>query len=96
MFSIKWLFLFSFNFQNLDPFKVHPNGRIGEAREVASCISFLLSPAASMVTGVNVPVDGGLTSAVMWQNWIYFIYFHDELSEFISPIRFLLFIQVNL
>lgn len=51
----------------LNPAKLHPNGRLGEPREVANCIAFLLSSAASMVTGVSLPVDGGLTSAVMWQ-----------------------------
>jgi len=37
----------------------HPMRRFGEAEEVASVISFLLSPAASYVNGVTIPVDGG-------------------------------------
>lgn len=37
----------------------HPVGRVGQAREVASVIAFLLSEEASYLTGVVVPVDGG-------------------------------------
>lgn len=36
-----------------------PIGRIGSEAEVSSVICFLLSPAASFVTGVTVPIDGG-------------------------------------
>lgn len=39
-----------------------PLQRWGEAREVAEVIRFLASPAASFVTGVLVPVDGGMTA----------------------------------
>jgi len=40
-----------------------PLQRWGEAGEVASVISFLASPAASFVTGVLIPVDGGVTAS---------------------------------
>lgn len=37
-----------------------PLGRPGDAREVAAVIAFLASSAASYVTGVSWPVDGGM------------------------------------
>jgi|SRR6185437_103169 NAD(P)-dependent dehydrogenase (short-subunit alcohol dehydrogenase family) len=36
-----------------------PNGRIAEPEEIASAILFLAGPAAAMITGVILPVDGG-------------------------------------
>jgi len=38
----------------------HALGRFGEASEVASVIAFLASDDASFVTGVCIPVDGGM------------------------------------
>jgi NAD(P)-dependent dehydrogenase (short-subunit alcohol dehydrogenase family) len=37
----------------------HPMGRLGEPSEVAEAICFLASDAASFITGVVLPVDGG-------------------------------------
>ena len=40
-----------------------PLGRIGEPAEVAWAITLLAAPAASFVTGVVLPVDGGAVVA---------------------------------
>jgi NAD(P)-dependent dehydrogenase (short-subunit alcohol dehydrogenase family) len=44
--------------------QVHPNGRIGQPREVAAAVLFLCSDAASLVTGITMPVDGGWTATM--------------------------------
>ena len=40
----------------------YPLGRVGEAEDVANAALFLCSDAASWITGVTLPVDGGLTT----------------------------------
>lgn len=42
---------------------MHPLQRLGEPEDVARAVVFLLSDAASWVTGVVLPVDGGVTGA---------------------------------
>ncbi len=39
-----------------------PMGRIGRAEEVANAVLFLASPAASLITGTHLLVDGGWTA----------------------------------
>ncbi|WP_326680990.1 SDR family NAD(P)-dependent oxidoreductase [Streptomyces sp. NBC_01237] len=39
--------------------RIHPMRRLGEPQEVAEAIAFLASDAASFITGVVLPVDGG-------------------------------------
>jgi len=41
----------------------HPVGRIATADEVGNAIVFLASSDASFITGVALPVDGGITAA---------------------------------
>lgn len=41
-----------------------PQGRMGTAQEIANSVAFLASPAASLITGVNLVADGGFTKRV--------------------------------
>jgi len=41
-----------------------PTGRFGTPEELAQAIAFLVSPAASYINGINLPVDGGRTGCL--------------------------------
>jgi 3-oxoacyl-[acyl-carrier protein] reductase len=41
-----------------------PIGRFAEPEEVAAAVAFLCSPAAAVISGINLPVDGGKTASL--------------------------------
>jgi NAD(P)-dependent dehydrogenase (short-subunit alcohol dehydrogenase family) len=41
-----------------------PIQRLGEPQEVANAVAFLASPAASLITGANLVIDGGYTKRI--------------------------------
>ncbi len=41
-----------------------PAARFADAKEVAAAITFLATPAASFINGINLPVDGGSTASL--------------------------------
>jgi NAD(P)-dependent dehydrogenase (short-subunit alcohol dehydrogenase family) len=48
--------------------KWYPMERVGEPEEVAQAALFLASDAASFITGVTLPVDGGLMAGLYGMN----------------------------
>ena len=43
--------------------RLYPLGRVGEPEDIAAAIAFLVSDDAAWITGVTLPVDGGLTGS---------------------------------
>ena len=43
--------------------RMHPLGRVARASEIAEVIAFLASDRSSFITGIGLPVDGGLLAA---------------------------------
>jgi NAD(P)-dependent dehydrogenase (short-subunit alcohol dehydrogenase family) len=41
---------------------MHPIGRFGYPEEVAAAVLYLCSPQAAFITGVALPLDGGLAA----------------------------------
>jgi len=46
---------------NVERFAKYPMGRCGQPWEVATAICYLLSPAASFINGILLPVEGAST-----------------------------------
>ncbi len=44
----------------------HPAGRVGRPEDVASLVAFLASDEAGWMTGVNIVIDGGVTSKMVY------------------------------
>lgn len=41
--------------------RLHPKGRVGDAKDVAAAVLFACSPMAEFMTGIDLPVDGGFS-----------------------------------
>lgn len=44
----------------------HPAGRVGAPEDVAALVSFLASEEAGWITGVNIVIDGGMTTKMIY------------------------------
>ena len=44
----------------------HPAGRVGRPEDIAAIVAFLASDEAEWITGINIVVDGGVTSRMVY------------------------------
>lgn len=44
----------------------HPAGRVGRPEDIAAIVAFLASDEAEWITGINIVVDGGVTSKMVY------------------------------
>jgi NAD(P)-dependent dehydrogenase (short-subunit alcohol dehydrogenase family) len=44
----------------------HPVGRVGRPEDIAAAVAYLLSPAASFITGAELIIDGGMTRKMIY------------------------------
>lgn len=45
----------------------HPAGRVGEPEDIAALVAYLISPAASFITGQNIVADGGMVRKMIYR-----------------------------
>ncbi|MCS7111463.1 MAG: SDR family oxidoreductase [Ignisphaera sp.] len=46
----------------------HPAGRVGRPEDIAAIVAFLASDEAEWITGINIVVDGGVTSKMVYMD----------------------------
>jgi hypothetical protein len=44
----------------------HPVGKVGEAKDIAGMVEYLLTDKASFITGQNFIIDGGMTKKMIY------------------------------
>lgn len=54
------------NLRDIDHLQ-HPSGRVGKPEDIASGIAYLISDAASFITGQNFVIDGGMTKKMIYE-----------------------------
>jgi len=51
----------------------HPAGRVGRPEDVAALVAFLASDEAEWITGVNIVIDGGVTTKMFYPDIEYLV-----------------------